>query len=53
MTWLTAIVRAVLDWLTAEAKQPRTLTDANTPDPLLRRWRDSLRDRLRDKDRRD
>jgi hypothetical protein len=49
VAWLTAIVRAVLDWLAADFRKPRTLHDANTPPDIRRRWADSLRHRLRDK----
>lgn len=49
MPWLTAIVRAVLEWLAADFRKPRTLEDANTPENVRRRWADYLRDKLRDK----
>jgi hypothetical protein len=49
VSWLAAIFAALLDWLAKEVKKPDTLTDANTPPDIRRRWADSLRDRLRDK----
>jgi hypothetical protein len=49
VAWLTAIFKAVLEWLAADFRRPRTLEDANTPDDLRRRWAAALRERLRDK----
>ena len=50
MNWLGALLLALLEWLTKQAEKPRTMTDVKTPDSILNRWRDSLRERLRDKD---
>jgi hypothetical protein len=49
VNWLRQLILALLEFFSAEARKPRTLEDANTPDSIRRRWADALRDKLRDK----
>lgn len=46
---IKAIASAILEWATDLVKQPKTLTDAKTPEPVRTRWLDWLRPKLRDK----
>tara|TARA_R110000751_G_scaffold282487_2_gene385647 strand:- start:986 stop:1171 length:186 start_codon:yes stop_codon:yes gene_type:complete len=40
MTWLTALIKAVLEWLTAEVKKDTKGSDADAvPQSLKDRWR--------------
>ena len=47
MTWLTALIKAVLEWLTAEVKKDTKAGDADaTPQSLRDRWRDRINKQL-------
>lgn len=40
MSWLTALVKAILEWVTAEIKKDTTAGDADAvPESLKDRWR--------------
>ena len=40
MAWVTALVKAILEWLTAEVKKDTKAGDADaTPESLKDRWR--------------
>ena len=40
MSWLAALIKAILDWLTAEVKKDTKAGDADsTPQSLKDRWR--------------
>jgi len=47
--WLKPLLDALLQFFERRAEKPRTLTDANTPDPVRQSWTAYLRDKLRDK----
>jgi|TARA_R110000824_G_scaffold185241_1_gene366221 hypothetical protein len=43
MTWLTALIKAVLEWLTAEVKKDTKASDADAvPQSLKNRWREKI-----------
>ena len=47
MAWLTALIKAVLEWLTAEVKKDTKAGDADsTPQSLRDRWRDRINKQL-------
>ena len=47
MAWLTALIKAVLEWLTAEVKKDTKAGDADaTPQSLKDRWRDRINRQL-------
>ena len=47
MVWLTAVVKAVLEWLTSLAKQDVKAGDADDiPKSLKDRWRRRIQDQL-------
>jgi len=47
MTWLTAVIKAVLEWLTAEVKKDTKASDADDiPQSLRNRWRDRINEQL-------
>ena len=47
MTWLTALIKAVLEWLTAEVKKDTKAGDADAvPESLKERWRRRIQDQL-------
>ena len=47
MVWLTAVIKAILEWLTAEVKKDTKASDADDiPQPLRNRWRDRINDQL-------
>ena len=47
MAWLTALIKAVLEWLTAEVKKDTKAGDADAvPEPLKERWRRRIQDQL-------
>jgi hypothetical protein len=47
MTWVTAIVKAILEWLTAEVKKDTKAADADTiPKGLKDKWRDRINKQL-------
>ena len=47
MSWLTALIKAVLEWLTAEVKKDTKAGDADaTPQSLKDRWRDRINRQL-------
>jgi len=47
MAWLTALIKAVLEWLTAEVKKDTKASDADAvPQSLRDRWRDRVNEQL-------
>jgi hypothetical protein len=47
MAWLTAIIKAVLEWLTAEVKKDTKGSDADAiPQSLKDRWQRRVQDQL-------
>ena len=47
MVWLTALVKAVLEWLTDLVKQDTKASDADdTPKDLKDRWRKRIQDQI-------
>ena len=47
MAWLTALIKAVLEWLTAEVKKDTKASDADAvPQSLKDRWRDRINEQL-------
>ena len=47
MAWLTALIKAVLEWLTAEVKKDTKASDADAvPQSLKDRWRDRINAQL-------
>ena len=47
MTWLTAVIKAILEWLTAEVKKDTKASDADDiPQSLRNRWRDRINEQL-------
>lgn len=47
MTWITAVIKAILEWLTAEVKKDTKASDAdNIPQSLKNRWRDRINRQL-------
>ncbi len=43
MVWLTAVIKAILEWLTAEVKKDTKASDADDiPQSLRNRWRDRI-----------
>ena len=47
MAWLTALIKAVLEWLTAEVKKDTKASDADAvPQSLKDRWRDRINRQL-------
>ena len=47
MAWLTALIKAVLEWLTAEVKKDTKASDADAvPESLRGRWRDRINAQL-------
>ena len=47
MAWLTALIKAVLEWLTAEVKKDTKASDADAvPQSLRDRWRDRINAQL-------
>ena len=47
MAWLTALIKAVLEWLTAEVKKDTKASDADaTPQSLKDKWRDRINKQL-------
>ena len=47
MAWLTALIKAVLEWLTAEVKKDTKASDADAvPQSLRDRWRDRINKQL-------
>jgi hypothetical protein len=47
MAWLTALIKAVLEWLTAEVKKDTKAGDADaTPQSLKDQWRDRINRQL-------
>tara|TARA_Y100001938_G_scaffold71254_2_gene98798 strand:+ start:13483 stop:13689 length:207 start_codon:yes stop_codon:yes gene_type:complete len=46
--WLTALVKAILEWLTDLAKQDTKAGDADSvPDSLKDKWRDRINEQLK------
>ena len=47
MAWLTALIKAVLEWLTAEVKKDTKASDADAiPQSLKDRWRNRIDQQL-------
>ena len=47
MAWLTALIKAVLEWLSGEAKKDTKAGDADaTPQSLKDRWRSRIDEQL-------
>ena len=48
MAWLTALIKAVLEWLTAEVKKDTKASDADAiPQTLKDRWRNRIDEQLK------
>ena len=48
MAWLTALIKAVLEWLTAEVKKDTKASDADAvPQSLKDQWRDRINQQLK------
>ena len=48
MSWLTALIKAVLEWLTAEVKKDTKASDADAvPQSLKDQWRDRINQQLK------
>ena len=48
MAWVTALVKAILEWLTAEGKKDTKAADADTiPKGLKDKWRDRINKQLK------
>ena len=48
MAWVTALVKAILEWLTAEVKKDTKAADADTiPKGLKDKWRDRINKQLK------
>ena len=48
MNWLEQIITAILKFLNARANEPKTLDNAQTPQPVRSRWDAWVLDRLRE-----
>lgn len=47
MSWITALVKAILEWLTAEVKKDTKAGDADpVPKSIKDRWRKRIQDQL-------
>lgn len=47
MAWLTALIKAILEWATAEIKKDTKAGDADSvPQPLKDKWRDRINRQL-------
>ena len=47
MVWLTAVIKAILEWLTAEVKKDTKASDADDiPQSLRDRWRDRINNQI-------
>ena len=47
MAWLTALIKAVLEWLTTEVKKDTKASDADDiPQSLKDKWRQRIQDQL-------
>ena len=54
MAWLTALIKAVLEWLTAEVKKDTKASDADAiPQSLRDRWRDRINKQLEKENKKD
>ena len=54
MAWLTALIKAVLEWLTAEVKKDTKASDADAmPQSLKDRWRDRINKQLEKENKKD
>ena len=54
MAWLTALIKAVLEWLTAEVKKDTKASDAAAmPQSLKDRWRDRINKQLEKENKKD
>ena len=48
MAWLTALIKAVLEWLTADVKKDTKASDADAvPQSLKDQWRDRINQQLK------
>ena len=47
MAWITAVIKAILEWLTAEVKKDTKASDADDiPKGIKDRWRDRINKQL-------
>ena len=47
MAWLSAVIKAILEWLTAEVKKDTKASDADEiPQSLKDRWKKRIQDQL-------
>ena len=47
MAWVTAVIKAILEWLTAEVKKDTKASDADDiPKGLKNRWKKRIQDQL-------
>jgi hypothetical protein len=54
MAWLTALIKAVLEWVTAEVKKDTKASDADAvPQDLRDRWRDRINKQLEKQNKKD
>ena len=54
MAWLTALIKAVLEWLTAEVKKDTKASDADAmPQSLKDRWRERINRQLEKENKKD
>jgi hypothetical protein len=54
MAWLTALIKAVLEWLTAEVKKDTKASDADAmPQSLKDRWRERINKQLEKENKKD
>ncbi|MAF24731.1 hypothetical protein CL634_04065 [bacterium] len=54
MAWLTALIKAVLEWLTGEVKKDTKAGDADAvPQSLRDRWRDRINAQLEKENKKD
>jgi hypothetical protein len=54
MAWLTALIKAVLEWLTTEVKKDTKASDADDiPQSLKDKWRQRIQDQLDKQNKKD
>ena len=54
MAWLTALIKAVLEWMTAEVKKDTKASDADDiPQSLKDKWRQRIQDQLDKQNKKD
>ena len=51
MAWVTAVIKAILEWLTTEIKKDTKASDADAiPKDLKSRWKKRIQDQLNKQD---